>query len=121
MQPYNASCHPLLTLSACVRSHLLHMALVSGAFAHCAVPAPALSPLYGLQVTEYVDDGTPADKHLRKIAIHVSAYITHVRTQLKQTIPKAIVHTLVRHQGLIVSPARAACGSTKLSQAQIPV
>ena len=43
-----------------------------------------------------MDDGTPADKHLRKIAIHVSAYITHVRTQLKQTIPKAIVHTLVR-------------------------
>ena len=27
--------------------------------------------------------------------MHVSAYITHVRTQLKQTIPKAIVHTLV--------------------------
>ena len=25
----------------------------------------------------------------------MSAYITHVRTQLKQTIPKAIVHTLV--------------------------
>ena len=43
-----------------------------------------------------MDDGTPADKHLRKIAIHVSAYITHVRTQLKQTIPKAVVHTLVR-------------------------
>ena len=28
--------------------------------------------------------------------MHVSAYITHVRTQLKQTIPKAIVHCLVR-------------------------
>ena len=48
------------------------------------------------QVNDFVDDGTPADKHLRKIAIHVSAYITHIRTQLKQTIPKAIVHTLVR-------------------------
>ena len=42
------------------------------------------------------NEGTPADKHLRKIATHVSAYITHIRTQLKQTIPKAIVHTLVR-------------------------
>lgn len=42
------------------------------------------------------DNLPPADAHLRKIAIHVSAYITHVRTQLKQTIPKAIVHTLVR-------------------------
>lgn len=47
-------------------------------------------------MNDYVDEGTPADKHLRKIAIHVSAYITHIRTQLKQTIPKAIVHTLVR-------------------------
>lgn len=27
--------------------------------------------------------------------MHVSAYIAHVRTQLKQTIPKAIVHCLV--------------------------
>lgn len=51
--------------------------------------------LSGRQVNDYVDEGTPADKHLRKIAIHVSAYITHIRTQLKQTIPKAIVHTLV--------------------------
>lgn len=46
------------------------------------------------------DDGiasssSPADRHLHRIAVHVSAYITHVRTQLKQTIPKAIVHTLV--------------------------
>lgn len=47
------------------------------------------------QVNDYLDEGTPADRHLRKIAIHVSAYITHIRTQLKQTIPKAIVHTLV--------------------------
>ncbi|KAK9812407.1 hypothetical protein WJX73_008699 [Symbiochloris irregularis] len=51
--------------------------------------------LSGRQVNDYIDEGTPADRHLRKIAIHVSAYITHVRTQLKQTIPKAIVHTLV--------------------------
>ena len=39
---------------------------------------------------------TPSDKHTQKIASHVSAYIHHVRTQLKQTIPKAIVHCLVR-------------------------
>ena len=54
-----------------------------------------------VQVGDYIDDGTPADKHLRKIAIHVSAYITHIRTQLKQTIPKAIVHTLVRTPALL--------------------
>jgi len=39
--------------------------------------------------------GSPADRHLHRIAVHVSAYITHVRTQLKQTIPKAVVHCLV--------------------------
>ena len=39
---------------------------------------------------------SPTDKHTQKIAAHVSAYIHHVRTQLKQTIPKAIVHCLVR-------------------------
>ncbi len=50
----------------------------------------------GRAVSEVMNDNLPpADAHLRKIAIHVSAYITHVRTQLKQTIPKAIVHTLV--------------------------
>ena len=48
-----------------------------------------------MQVNDYLEEGTPADRHLRKIAIHVSAYITHIRVQLKQTIPKAIVHTLV--------------------------
>lgn len=40
--------------------------------------------------------GDPGQQHMRKIAVHVSAYITHVRTQLKQTIPKAIVHCLVQ-------------------------
>ena len=48
-----------------------------------------------LQVGDMLDDATPSDRHLRKIGIHVSAYIAHVRTQLKQTIPKAIVHCLV--------------------------
>lgn len=51
-----------------------------------------------LQVSDVMaDDRTsPTDKHTHKIAAHVSAYIHHVRTQLKQTIPKAIVHCLVR-------------------------
>ena len=50
------------------------------------------------QVSEVVADErtSPTDKHTHKIAAHVSAYIHHVRTQLKQTIPKAIVHCLVR-------------------------
>ena len=42
-----------------------------------------------------MEDASPSDRHLRKIGMHVSAYIAHVRTQLKQTIPKAIVHCLV--------------------------
>ncbi len=42
-----------------------------------------------------LEDASPSDRHLRKIGMHVSAYIAHVRTQLKQTIPKAIVHCLV--------------------------
>jgi dynamin 1-like protein len=40
--------------------------------------------------------GDPSQQHMKKIALHVSAYITHVRSQLKQTIPKAIVHCLVQ-------------------------
>jgi hypothetical protein len=53
--------------------------------------------LSGRHVADVADDagGAPGDRHLHRIAVHVSAYITHVRTQLKQTIPKAIVHTLV--------------------------
>lgn len=57
----------------------------------------------GVQVEDSMEDGTPADQHMRKIAVHVSAYITHVRTQLKQTIPKAIVHCLVRCAALLLS------------------
>ena len=54
--------------------------------------------LSGRAVADAADGGagaSPADRHLHRIAVHVSAYITHVRTQLKQTIPKAIVHCLV--------------------------
>ncbi len=52
-----------------------------------------------MQVGDLMEDASPSDRHLRKIGMHVSAYIAHVRTQLKQTIPKAIVHCLVRPQG----------------------
>ena len=48
-----------------------------------------------MQVGDFLEDASPSDRHLRKIGMHVSAYIAHVRTQLKQTIPKAIVHCLV--------------------------
>ena len=54
---------------------------------------------------------SPTDKHTHKIAAHVSAYIHHVRTQLKQTIPKAIVHCLVRpRQPPCTSGLIASCG-----------
>ena len=52
--------------------------------------------MHAPQVSEVPETGNPAQDHLRKIAVHVSAYIAHVKTQLKQTIPKAIVHCLVR-------------------------
>lgn len=52
--------------------------------------------LWSLQLSEAdVQGATAQETHLKRIAIHVSAYIAHVRTQLKQTIPKAIVHCLV--------------------------
>ncbi|BDA43615.1 Dynamin-related protein 1E [Coccomyxa sp. Obi] len=53
--------------------------------------------LSGRQMSDVMADerSSPSDKHTQKIASHVSAYIHHVRTQLKQTIPKAIVHCLV--------------------------
>lgn len=50
-----------------------------------------------MQVSDLQEEmASPSDAHLKKIGMHVSAYIAHVRTQLKQTIPKAIVHCLVR-------------------------
>ena len=47
-----------------------------------------------------INDGPEDDRHLRTIAAHTSAYITHVRRQLKHTLPKAIVHCLVGPSGL---------------------
>ena len=67
---------------------------------------PLLTPEgLALQVSDVnADDrSSPTDKHTQKIAAHVSAYIHHVRTQLKQTIPKAIVHCLVSLLALCVS------------------
>ena len=49
----------------------------------------------GRRIGEIPERGDPGQQHLQMISAHVSAYITHVRTQLKQTIPKAIVHCLV--------------------------
>lgn len=47
-------------------------------------------------MADMINDGPEDDRHLRTIAAHTSAYITHVRRQLKHTLPKAIVHCLVR-------------------------
>ncbi len=47
-------------------------------------------------MADMINDGPEEDRHLRTIAAHTSAYITHVRRQLKHTLPKAIVHCLVR-------------------------
>lgn len=52
--------------------------------------------LDGRSMADMIADGPEEDRHLRTIAAHTSAYITHVRRQLKHTLPKAIVHCLVR-------------------------
>jgi dynamin 1-like protein len=51
--------------------------------------------LDGRSMADMINDGPEEDRHLRTIAAHTSAYITHVRRQLKHTLPKAIVHCLV--------------------------
>lgn len=51
--------------------------------------------LDGRSIQDMINDGPEDDRHLRTIAAHTSAYITHVRRQLKHTLPKAIVHCLV--------------------------
>jgi dynamin 1-like protein len=45
------------------------------------------------------DTMPPADAHLQRIADHVSAYLQIVRSQLLATVPKAIVHCMVRWVG----------------------
>ena len=42
----------------------------------------------------------PNDAHLQRIADHVSAYLQIVRSQLLATVPKAIVHCMVRNKPL---------------------
>ena len=49
-------------------------------------------------MADVIQEGPEEDRHLRTIAAHTSAYITHVRRQLRHTIPKAIVHCLVRQK-----------------------
>lgn len=78
--------------------------LIPGSASSCSLPVLTPEGL-ALQVSDVnADDrSSPTDKHTQKIAAHVSAYIHHVRTQLKQTIPKAIVHCLVSLLALCVS------------------
>eukprot|EP00198_Chlamydomonas_reinhardtii_P011594 XP_001700931.1 dynamin-related GTPase [Chlamydomonas reinhardtii] len=45
------------------------------------------------------DNLPPADAHLQKISDHVSAYLAIVKGQMLATVPKAIVHTMVRACG----------------------
>lgn len=52
--------------------------------------------LDGRRMVDVIADGPEEDRYLRTIAAHTSAYITHVRRQLRHTLPKAIVHCLVR-------------------------
>lgn len=69
---------------------------------HEMIVSHALTHLLLSQVGDMLEDASPSDRHLRKIGMHVSAYIAHVRTQLKQTIPKAIVHCLVSRSCILV-------------------
>ena len=54
-------------------------------------PLPRRNPRY--------DTLPPNDAHLQRIADHVSAYLQIVRSQLLATVPKAIVHCMVRGDG----------------------
>ena len=63
--------------------------------AHAHAQTDASHCVAGRRIGEIPERGDPGQQHLQMISAHVSAYITHVRTQLKQTIPKAIVHCLV--------------------------
>ena len=84
---------------------------------HCALPSSgrpgsqSMSTLTaaGRKISDVPEvGGDPGQQHMRKIAVHVSAYITHVRTQLKQTIPKAIVHCLVSLAAVLQAPGAVA-------------
>lgn len=59
--------------------------------AHGAAPAPPL-----VSIARRYDNLPPNDAHLQRIADHVSAYLQIVRSQLLATVPKAVVHCMVR-------------------------
>ena len=52
--------------------------------------------LEGRPLLEAIEDSPEEQRSLRTIAAHASAYIAHVRRQLRYALPKAIVHCEVR-------------------------
>jgi Dynamin GTPase effector domain len=60
------------------------------------VQAASVLTLEGRPLPEAIEDGPEGDRPLRTIAAHASAYIAHVRRQLRHMLPKAIVHCEVR-------------------------
>lgn len=58
--------------------------------------AAAVLTLEGRPLLEAIEDGPEEERPLRTIAAHASAYVAHVRRQLRYTLPKAIVHCEVR-------------------------
>ena len=75
------------------KGNALMPAHLADAYAHAQTSVTCCG--VGRRIGEIPERGDPGQQHLQMISAHVSAYITHVRTQLKQTIPKAIVHCLV--------------------------
>ncbi len=61
------------------------------------VSAPFLPSVALRSFEKRYDNLPPADAHLQKISDHVSAYLAIVKGQLLATVPKAIVHCMVRH------------------------
>lgn len=51
--------------------------------------------LNGVPVSAATEGVPPEELHLRRITAHVSAYVAAVCDQLKTTVPKAVVHSLV--------------------------
>lgn len=90
-------CHPLPTESFC------------DCFWSASAQGGLTLTLDGRRMVDVIQDGPEEDRHLRTIAAHTSAYITHVRRQLRHTIPKAIVHCLV------CPPPSAAPGALRVS------
>ncbi len=85
------------SLAACHHSAVRHVCQACACGCACARP-PACR----------YDTLPPNDAHLQRIADHVSAYLQIVRSQLLATIPKAIVHCMVRASwGRLMHGARA--------------